>query len=128
MPRGDRTGPAGMGPMTGRAAGYCAGYGVPGFANPIAGGMGFGRGMGYGRGMGFGFRGGRGGRWGAGYGYGVPYAMPYAAPPSGAVPYIAEPTRQQQAEALQDQADYLEKSLAEIRKRLAELETEAEKK
>jgi len=30
MPRGDRTGPQGMGPMTRRAAGYCAGYDVPG--------------------------------------------------------------------------------------------------
>jgi len=26
MPRGDRTGPRGMGPMTGRRAGYCADY------------------------------------------------------------------------------------------------------
>lgn len=34
MPRGDGTGPTGMGPMTGRAAGYCAGYATPGFANP----------------------------------------------------------------------------------------------
>ena len=34
MPGGDRTGPAGMGPMTGRAAGYCAGYPVPGYMNP----------------------------------------------------------------------------------------------
>ena len=31
MPLGDGTGPGGMGPMTGRAAGYCAGYPVPGF-------------------------------------------------------------------------------------------------
>jgi hypothetical protein len=37
MPRGDRTGPAGMGPMTGRAAGYCAGYNVPGYMNPHGG-------------------------------------------------------------------------------------------
>jgi len=37
MPRGDGTGPAGMGPMTGRAAGYCAGYPMPGYMNPIAG-------------------------------------------------------------------------------------------
>jgi hypothetical protein len=37
MPRGDRTGPAGMGPMTGRAAGYCAGYPAPGFMNPYGG-------------------------------------------------------------------------------------------
>jgi len=38
MPRGDGTGPGGMGPMTGRAAGYCAGYSMPGFMNPVAGG------------------------------------------------------------------------------------------
>jgi len=37
MPRGDGTGPAGMGPMTGRAAGYCAGYPVPGYMNPAVG-------------------------------------------------------------------------------------------
>jgi Family of unknown function (DUF5320) len=40
MPRGDGTGPAGLGPMTGRAAGLCAGYSVPGYMNPI-GGRGF---------------------------------------------------------------------------------------
>ena len=38
MPGGDGTGPRGMGPMTGRAAGYCAGYPVPGFMNPMSGG------------------------------------------------------------------------------------------
>ncbi len=37
MPRGDGTGPAGLGPMTGRAAGYCAGYSGPGYANPLLG-------------------------------------------------------------------------------------------
>lgn len=37
MPRGDGTGPMGLGPMTGRAAGYCAGYAGPGFANPAFG-------------------------------------------------------------------------------------------
>lgn len=37
MPGGDGTGPMGMGPMSGRAAGYCAGYPVPGFANPYGG-------------------------------------------------------------------------------------------
>lgn len=31
MPRGDRSGPVGMGPMTGRRLGYCAGNQVPGF-------------------------------------------------------------------------------------------------
>ena len=48
MPIGDGTGPAGMGPMTGRAAGYCAGYPMPGYMNPYAGGrIGLGRGIGY---------------------------------------------------------------------------------
>ncbi len=54
MPRGDRTGPNGMGPMTGRAMGYCAGFNSPGFTNPGGGrGMGMGMGRGGGRGMGF---------------------------------------------------------------------------
>ncbi len=48
MPGGDGTGPMGMGPMTGRAAGYCAGSPAPGFANAPGGrglgGGGFGRG------------------------------------------------------------------------------------
>ena len=39
MPRGNGTGPMGLGPMTGRAAGYCAGYGVPGYMNPYGGRM-----------------------------------------------------------------------------------------
>ncbi|MGZ5424590.1 MAG: DUF5320 domain-containing protein, partial [Candidatus Aminicenantales bacterium] len=56
MPAGDRTGPIGMGPLSGRAAGYCAGFGMPGYANPLPGrgfGMGFGRGRGaWGRGFG----------------------------------------------------------------------------
>jgi hypothetical protein len=33
MPYGDRTGPKGFGPLTGRQAGFCAGYAVPGYAN-----------------------------------------------------------------------------------------------
>jgi len=33
MPGGDRTGPMGLGPMTGRAAGYCVGSNLPGFAS-----------------------------------------------------------------------------------------------
>lgn len=56
MPRGDRTGPEGMGPMTGRAAGYCAGYDRPGTANQARGcglGLGLGRGRGGGGGRGW---------------------------------------------------------------------------
>jgi hypothetical protein len=87
MPWGDGTGPAGYGPMTGRAAGYCAGFGMPGFANPsvprMGMGWGFGRGGygrgGYGRG-GYGRGGyGRGGYGRGGYGYGYdPYFAPNA--------------------------------------------------
>ncbi len=54
MPYGDGTGPMGLGPMTGRAAGYCAGYPVPGYMNPIPGSglWCYGRGW-FGRGRGF---------------------------------------------------------------------------
>ncbi len=31
MPRGDRSGPAGQGAMTGRRAGFCTGTGAPGY-------------------------------------------------------------------------------------------------
>ena len=45
MPLGDRTGPMGQGPMTGRRMGFCAKYNGPGYAN-YGFGRGFGRGMG----------------------------------------------------------------------------------
>ena len=50
MPAGDQTGPQGMGPMTGRGLGYCAGYNTPGYANPRPRRFfrrGFGRGFGW---------------------------------------------------------------------------------
>ena len=34
MPRGDRTGPTGRGPRTGRGLGYCTGNDSPGYSNP----------------------------------------------------------------------------------------------
>ena len=37
MPRGDRTGPEGMGPMTGRGAGYCADDTAQGYTNTLSG-------------------------------------------------------------------------------------------
>jgi hypothetical protein len=43
MPRGDKTGPMGMGRKIGRNAGYCAGFAVPGYTNPA--GLGCGRGF-----------------------------------------------------------------------------------
>jgi hypothetical protein len=74
MPGGDGAGPAGAGPMTGRAAGYCAGYPVPGFMNPVARvgrgfyGAAFGGYPGYGRAMPF--AGAHRGRFGLGFGRG----------------------------------------------------------
>lgn len=47
MPRGDRTGPMGQGPVTGRGLGYCSGMD----RIPVRG-CGFGRGYGFGRGKG----------------------------------------------------------------------------
>ena len=49
MPRGDKTGPEGMGSMTGRQLGFCTGNETPGFTNQ---GFGFGRGSGRGFGLG----------------------------------------------------------------------------
>jgi len=67
MPRGDGTGPAGVGPMTGRTAGFCAGHPVPGYINPVGGRVGF-----YGTAVP------RLGPYGASaYGYGVGYANPW---------------------------------------------------
>ena len=44
MPRGDRMGTNGMGPMTGRSLGYCNGYDSPGFTKGAPrGGAGFAR-------------------------------------------------------------------------------------
>ena len=60
MPGGDRTGPLGEGPLTGRRLGYCAGFDRPGFMNVRSNwGGGYGRRFrgGYtGRGPGLGFR------------------------------------------------------------------------
>ena len=65
MPRGDRTGPSGEGPTTGRGMGYCTSNEHPGYMNSFSNrGGGYGRrfrnGPGYGRGAGFGFRQGSG--------------------------------------------------------------------
>ncbi len=111
MPWGDRTGPLGMGPMTGRGFGYCAGYAAPGYANT---GFGMGR-----RGRGFrrmhhmfGWA-----RYGAHpYGF-APYAYGFA-------PYAHQGTAPgvDEKKFLQDQADFLQEQLNEVRERLESLE------
>ncbi len=59
MPYGDRTGPLGEGPRTGRRMGLCSGSGLPGYMTGGRMHAGFGRGKrgrgrGFGRGFGFG--------------------------------------------------------------------------
>lgn len=124
----------GMGPMTGRGAGYCAGYDRPGYANPLPGG---GFGTGWGRG---GWRGHPwGGGWGLGRGWrhwyyatGLPgwarlgYAPAWGAPPAWAYdPYAAPPAPEQEAEFLRAQAERLEEQLDAITSRIEALEQEA---
>ena len=117
MPDGDGTGPGGLGPMTGRAVGYCAGYPVPGFQNPMLGrgfGGGWGRGGGRGRRNQFHATGLTGWQRGA---TGWPgYAQAYAAPLTPTV------TKEQQIDTLKGQAEYFEDALDGIRKRIEELE------
>ncbi len=60
MPAGDRTGPMGQGPMTGRKMGFCQGNDNSGRMNNRSG---FGRGMGPGRGRGMGLGRGFGAEW-----------------------------------------------------------------
>jgi hypothetical protein len=128
MPFGDGTGPQGYGPMTGRGAGYCAGYSVPGYMNPIMG-RGFGgRGRGwFGRGRGRGHRNwfyatglpgwSRAGYWGpANYG---PAAYPYA----------PDMTAKDEMNMLKEEAELLQNQLKDIQKRISTLEkTETKKK
>jgi hypothetical protein len=98
MPRGDRTGPAGAGPMTGRGAGFCAGYGAPGYANP-------------GPRCGLGFGGGRGWRhWF--HATGLPRWMRFAGRQVNAD--AEKQALKNQAQALQDELDAVKTQLSEM--------------
>jgi len=92
MPRGDGTGPAGAGPMSGRGAGYCAGFDVAGFGCN----RGFGNGMGLGRGR---------------RNFGNSAQMQ---PRSAPLPAdVSNELLQRQAEALQNQLDAIKRRLDE---------------
>jgi len=110
MPGGDRSGPNGLGPMTGRAAGYCADYAVPGYVNPVGCRMGLSRGRGLGRGCGFGR--------GAGRGFGFRADV---------YPYAPELSPQQEADMLKDQAKAMQDELKAINERISELAAVAKK-
>ncbi len=108
MPRGDRTGP-----MIGHSAGYCAGFGMPGYANP-APGRSFGMGFGWSRGWRHWF-----------YATGLPGWMRfggYAAPYGYLVPY-QKPDPEMEKQALKSQAEAMQSELDFIKKRLDEIET-----
>jgi hypothetical protein len=105
MPGRDGTGPVGMGPMTGRGAGFCAGYPNPGYAN-AGGGRGF---WGWGRGRGRGRR-----NWF--YATGLPFWARWAQG------FFGASSAEQEREALRQQSQQLQESLNAINQRLRDLE------
>lgn len=115
--------------MTGRGAGYCAGYTVPGYMNPV-GGRGLG-GWGRGRGGGRGWRnpfywtGPAGWPW-AGMGWPAFGAVAAPVVPSAAA-VAATVGTEQQLGALRAQAKYFEDALDGIRTRIEELQAQDKK-
>ncbi len=106
MPGGNKTGPDGQGPMTGRGLGYCAGYPTPGFANSFFGRGRIGAGRAFGRGSGFGFRGGR-----SQFGNYYPNENP---------PYQTL-SKKDEINILEVQAKNIKKELEQIQNRISEL-------
>jgi len=113
MPGGDRTGPRGLGPRTGRSLGFCSGYNSPGFANPgfdRGFGRGWGRGQGFGRGLGVR---GRGFWW---RGYRDPYYWP-----QDPFDVNSQPNKDEEKDYLEDLVKNLEEEIKTIKERLKEL-------
>lgn len=130
MPRGDGTGPAGMGSTTGRAAGYCAGYSVPGFANPYQGRYyGASRGAFGGRGRGY-----RNQYYASGlpgwsrFNMGLPAWGGQLGYPTYGSQYIPDVDPKDEVKMLKDQAGMLEKQLDDIQGRMDELKKGPDKK
>jgi len=125
MPRGDKTGPLGAGPMTGRGAGYCAGFDQPGFANgdfiPMGRAWECGGGRGGGRGRGYRNRAfwNVAPAWGPGCFGGGPYG-----PVAGPAPSV--PADASELDYLKRQSKHLEQSLRRVQARLEELEKGSE--
>lgn len=118
MPGGDRTGPNGMGAMTGRATGFCSGSGAPGFTSY------FSRrnlvyGLGFGRGGGRGFGAGRG-RRNMFYANGIAGNMPFVEN-SGVYPYQTQDAEMESL-TLKKYAEQLQIQLNSINKRISDLD------
>jgi hypothetical protein len=110
MPAGDRTGPDGQGPMTGRRQGYCAGYDAPGYAAPMPG-------------RGFGLGGGRGRRWRHWFhSTGLPRWM-RTGRASWGPPWDTQlaVSREEETETLKAQAEWLQEQLAAVNGRIEAL-------
>jgi len=112
MPGYDRTGPMGAGPMTGGVRGRCHPATV-GTVPAYTGGHGYGRGLGLRRG----FRGGFGLDMGRGRGFGKGRRW---YPSAAGAEYPIDPARE--TDILKADADYLQKSLEAINKRIETLE------
>lgn len=125
MPLGDRTGPMGQGPRTGRALGFCSGYDSPGYTKGFGGGMGrgfkFGGGMGRGMGMGMGMGMGRGRGFGRGRFFGWSYPGNYQD-----FPWMQPASKDDEIKMLKSQAESLKRTQKDIEKRLSELEKEGD--
>lgn len=111
MPKGNFNGPMGMGPMSGRGAGFCAGHEAPGFAYP-----------------GHHMRGMRRAWHGHGWfghhrmpmGYHGWQSMDFAAYE---VPYPADMTPEEKMDMLSTREAWLQEQLEEVRKELGDLES-----
>jgi len=125
MPRGDGTGPAGAGPMTGRAAGYCAGYPVPGFTNSGSGRGYWGRDRGGGRGWrNWYYATGLHGWARAGIGNPV-WGGPADTYVPSAAPFAPTMTAEQELGELKKQEEYFQDALGQINKRIEQIEAES---
>ena len=103
--------------MTGRGAGICAGYRPAGYASP---GPGRGFAMGGGRGRGWRHQAYAIGRPGwARYGFDAAWGAP---PDLAYAPYPVRPTKEQEAQSLKAQAEWLKEELDAISKQIEELE------
>jgi hypothetical protein len=112
MPRGDKTGPAGTGEMSGRARGYCTGNSVPGYMNTccrkgLGGGQGFGRKMGreIGAGKGLGQRNGQG------------FGKRFWTTPEEMIQANKEPTQKELLDELKSEKARIEKAIKKLEKK-----------
>ncbi len=117
MPGGDRTGPNGFGPSTGRRLGYCFGYDTPGFTQGL--GLGFRRAYGRTRGWGR--------NRGIIYGNYLPLQNAYYEPPLVSIPVyksvenIDPYSSEGQLEMLKQEKEYMESELKDLQNAIEDI-------